>query len=58
MKTGKKDWLVKVAYITEENRYEVKYINILNSTKDEVLLAVQPYAAYSTVRIYKLESIL
>ena len=37
MKTRKNNWIVKVTYITEEYQYVVKHINVLDSTKEEVL---------------------
>lgn len=58
MKTRKNNWIVKVAYITEENQYVVKHINILDSTKDEVLRYSQSFVGCSTVCVYKLEVIL
>ena len=33
----KNNWIVKVTYVTEENQYVVKHINVFDSTKDEVL---------------------
>lgn len=58
MKTRKNNWIVKVTYITEENQYVVKHINVLDSTKEEVLLYAQSFCDCSTVCIYKLEAIL
>ena len=37
MKTEKNNWIVKFTYINEENQYVVKYINVLDSTRSEVL---------------------
>lgn len=58
MKTRKINWVVKVTYITEENQYMVKYINVLDSTKSEVLRYAQSFVGCSTVCVYKLEAIL
>lgn len=58
MKTRKNNWIVKVTYITEENQYVVKHINVLDSTKEEVLHYAQSLGNCSTVCIYKLETIL
>lgn len=58
MKAKKNNWIVKVTYITEENQYVVKHINVLDSTKDEVLRYAQSLVGCSTVCIYKLETIL
>lgn len=58
MKTKKYNWLVKVTYITEEYQYVVKHINMLDSTKEEVLRYAESLGNCSTVCVYKLETIL
>ena len=58
MKTRKNDWIVKVTYVTEEYQYVVKHINVLDSTKEEVLRYAQSFGDCSTVCIYKLEAML
>nr|DAO49924.1 MAG TPA: hypothetical protein [Microviridae sp.] len=58
MKTRKNNWIVKVTYITEENQYVIKHINVLDSTKEEVLRYAQSLGGCSTVCVYKLEAIL
>lgn len=58
MKTRKNNWIVKVTYITEENQYVVKHINVLDSTKEEVLRYAQSFDNCSTICIYKFEAIL
>lgn len=58
MKTRKSNWIVKVTYVTEEFQYVVKHINVLDSTKEEVLRYAQSLGSCSTVCIYKLEAIL
>lgn len=57
-RTIKSNWLVKVAYISKEYKYVVKHINVLDSTKEEVLRYALSLSNCSTVSIYKLESVL
>nr|DAF23781.1 MAG TPA: hypothetical protein [Microviridae sp.] len=57
-KQEKNNWIVKVTYITEEYQYVVKHINMLDSTKEEVLRYAQSLGNCSTVCIYKLEATL
>jgi hypothetical protein len=58
MRIEKANWIVKVAYVNEENQYVVKYINVLDSTRSEVLQYAQSLPGCSTVCIYKFETIL
>jgi hypothetical protein len=58
MKTRKNNWIVKVTYVNEEYQYVVKHINVLDSTKEEVLRYAQSLGNCSTVCVYKLEAIL
>jgi hypothetical protein len=58
MKTKKYDWIVKVAYVSDDLQYVVKYINVLNSTKREVASYTQSLPENSVISIYKLETIL
>lgn len=58
MKTKKSNWVVKLTYITEDYQYVVKYINVLDSTKEEVLGYAESLDKCSSVCIYKLEAIL
>jgi hypothetical protein len=58
MKTEKANWIVKVAYVNEENQYVVKYINVLDSTRSEVFQYAQSLPGCSTVSVYKLEATL
>lgn len=58
MKTRKNNWIIKVTYVTEACQYVVKHINVLDSTKEEVLRYAQSLGNCSTVCIYKLEAIL
>ena len=55
-KTRKTNWIVKITRVTEEYQYVVKYINVFNSTKEEVLCYAQSLDGFSSVCIYKLES--
>ena len=54
----KNNWLIKVTYVTKEYQYVVKYINVLDSTKEEVLRFAQSLGDCSTVCIYKLDAML
>lgn len=58
MKSRKSNWIVKVTYITEECQYVVRHINVLDSTKEEVLRYAESLSDCSSVCIYKLEAIL
>lgn len=58
MKTRKDNWIIKVTYVNEEYQYVVKHINVLDSTKEEVLRYAQSLDNCSTVCVYKLEAIL
>ena len=58
MKARKNDWIVKVTYVTEEYQYVVKHINVLDSTKEEVLHYAQSFGNCSSVCVYKLDAIL
>lgn len=58
MKQEKNNWIVKVTYITEDYQYVVRHINVLDSTKEEVLRYAQSLDNCSTVCIYKLEAML
>ena len=58
MKTRKDNWIIKVTYVTEDYQYVVKHINVLDSTKEEVLRYARSLDKCSTVCIYKLEAIL
>lgn len=57
MKARKNNWIVKVTYITEGYQYVVKHINVLDSTKEEVLRYAHSLDGCSSVCIYKLEAI-
>ena len=58
MKIRKSNWIIKVTYISKKYQYVVKHINVLDSTKEEVLRYAQSLGDCSTVCIYKLEAIL
>ena len=58
MKPRTSNWIVKVTYVTEEFQYVVKHINVLDSTKEEVLRYAQSLDKCSSVCIYRLEDVL
>lgn len=58
MKTRKYDWIIKVARVNDDNQYVITHINVLDSTKREVIEYAQSLVKCSIVRIYKLETIL
>lgn len=58
MRPRKSNWVVKITYITEDYQYVVKYVNVLESTKEEVLRYAESLDKCSSVCIYKLEAIL
>ena len=58
MKAKKYDWIVKVARVNSDNRYVINYINVLASTRQEVLEYANTLVDYSLVRIYKFEAVL
>nr|DAO32253.1 MAG TPA: hypothetical protein [Microviridae sp.] len=58
MKARKYDWIVKVARVNDNNQYVINHINVLDSTKKEVIEYAKTLINCSIVRIYKLETIL
>ena len=59
MKTKKRNnWMIKVTYITEDFQYVVKHINVLDSTKAEVVRYAKSLVGCSAICVYKLETIL
>ena len=58
MKSKKCNWLLKICYVTDDNKYVVTYVNVLDSTKKEVMNTVDEYRKKSIiVYVYKLESL-
>lgn len=57
MKARKYDWIIKFTRVNG-NQYVVSHINVLDSTKSEVIEYAQSLVNCSIVRIYKLETIL
>ena len=55
MKAEKSDWIVKVSYVGADFQYVVKYINVLNCTKSEVIRYTQSFPENSVINIYKFE---
>lgn len=43
MKTKKYNWLLKLSYVTDDGKYTVSYVNVLSSTKNEVIHIVDKY---------------
>lgn len=59
MKTKKYDWLLKLSYVTDDGDYTVSYVNVLDSTKNEVIRIVDKYRKELTVvRVYKFQTAL
>lgn len=57
MKTKKYNWLLKLCYVTDDRKYESSYVNVLDSTKKEVMSIVDEYRKnLVVVRVYKLQS--
>ena len=57
-RTRTSNWIVKVTYLTDEHQYVVKHINVLDSTKKEVLRYAQSLSDCLSVCIYRLEDVL
>ena len=58
MKTKKYDWMIKVTRVNNDNQYVITHINVLDSTKEEVIEHAKTLTDCAIVRIYKLETIL
>ena len=59
MKTKKYNWLLKLSYVTDDGDYTVSYVNVLDSTKNEVMYIVGKYRKeFVDVRVYKLQPLL
>ncbi len=58
MKQKNNDWLLKLSYVTDDGIYRVSYVNVLDSTKEEVMCVVDKYRKNSVVvYVYKLQKI-
>lgn len=56
MKTKKCNWLLKLSYITDDGKCTVSYVNVLSSTKNEVIHIVDKYRKELVdVCVYKLQ---
>ena len=56
MKAKRYDWLLKLSYATDDGDYTVSYVNVLCSTKNEVMRIVDKYRKdFVVVRVYKLQ---
>ena len=58
MKARKYDWIIKVVRVNDDNQYVITHINVLDSTKSEVIEYAETLIDCVIVRIYKLEAIL
>lgn len=58
MKAKKNDWIVKITCVTDDLRYEVKYVNVLKSTRKQVLHYAESLPKGVLVCIYKFETVL
>lgn len=59
MEAKKYDWLLKLSYVTDDGNYTVSYVNVLGSTKNEVMHIVDKYRKeLVVVRVYKLQTAL
>lgn len=58
MKSRKYNWIIKVTRVNDDNQYVINYINVLDSTKREVIEYTKTLVNCSIVRVYKLETIL
>ena len=58
MKPKKYNWLLKLYYVTDDRQYVVSYVNVLDSTKKEVMNIVDEYRENLVdVRVYKLQTL-
>lgn len=56
MKAKKYGWLLKLSYVTDDGKCAVSYVNVLPSTKKEVMSIVDKYRKELVdVRVYKLQ---
>lgn len=56
MKAKKYDWLLKLCYVTDDVNYRVSYVNVLDSTRNEVMCVVDKYRKdFAIVSVYKLQ---
>lgn len=56
MKAKKYNWLLTLQYVTDDGKYVVSYVNVLNSTKKEVMNTVDVYRKnFVLVQVYKLQ---
>ena len=58
MKARRCNWIIKVDRVNDDNQYVITHINVLNSTKKEVIEYAKTLKDCTIVRIYKLETIL
>lgn len=58
MKARKYVWIIEVICVNDDDQYVITHINVLDSTKSEVIEYAQSLVNCSIVCIYKLETIL
>lgn len=58
MKAKKYDWLLKLSYVTDDGDYRVSYVNVLDSTKKEMMRIVEEHRKILVVvHVYKLQNL-
>lgn len=56
MKAKKYDWSLKLCYATDDANYRVSYVDVLDSTRNEVMRVVDKYRKdFVIVSVYKLQ---
>ena len=56
MKAKKYNWLLKLCYVVDDGDYRVSYVNVLDSTRNEVMRIVNKYRKdFVIVSVYKLQ---
>ena len=56
MKTKRYNWLLKLRYVADDGDYRVSYVNVFDSTKNEVMCVVGKYRKdFVIVSVYKLQ---
>lgn len=59
MEAKKYDWLLKLIYVTDDRHYNVSYVSVIGSTKNEVMHIVDKYRKeFATVRVYKFQPLM
>lgn len=61
MKTGKRDWVLRLVRFNEKGEKEVKYIDIYTASREKVTEIANNYATkykYDIVRIYRFDTLI